>query len=125
MKPPDEKRDMLLKESHSLGHIGSQPIVKDLHSQGIHWANIYEEAKNVVSSYHKCRKHNIIKYTSILIIAQYVTGGKKDSVKMKVDTMKHLTDKMSFPVSIVSSKRQLVAVLDDRADRHNSQTWLP
>lgn len=61
MTPPDEERDALLKESHSLGHFGSQAIVRDLHSQGLHWTNIYSEAKDIVSSCIECQKHNISK----------------------------------------------------------------
>jgi hypothetical protein len=61
MTPPEEERDALLRESHSLGHFGSQAIVRDLHSQGLHWTNIYAEAKDIVSSCIECQKHNISK----------------------------------------------------------------
>lgn len=59
MTPPENERDALLKESHALGHFGSQAIVRDLHSQGLHWINMYEEAKNTVSSCVDCQKHNV------------------------------------------------------------------
>jgi hypothetical protein len=61
MTPPEEERDALLKEAHAFGHFGSQAIVRDLHSQGLHWANIYAEAKDIVSSCVECQKHNISK----------------------------------------------------------------
>ncbi|KAG2191771.1 hypothetical protein INT47_012821 [Mucor saturninus] len=61
MSPPEEKRNGLLKEAHSFGHFGSQAIVNDLHSQGLHWTNIYEEAKEIIRSCPECQKHNISK----------------------------------------------------------------
>ncbi|KAG1437037.1 hypothetical protein G6F56_013297 [Rhizopus delemar] len=48
MTPPDEERDTLLKEAHDFGHFGSESIVKEIHSNGMHWTNLYKDAINVV-----------------------------------------------------------------------------
>ena len=61
MTPPDEDRDEILQEIHMFGHYGAQAIVRELHSQGLHWANVYEDAKRLVSSCPECQKHNIAK----------------------------------------------------------------
>jgi transposase InsO family protein len=61
MTPPDSERNGLLHEAHSFGHFGSHAIVNELHSQGLHWSNIYEEAKNIVKSCKECQRHNINK----------------------------------------------------------------
>jgi hypothetical protein len=61
MTPPDSERNGLLYEAHSFGHFGSHAIVNELHSQGLHWSNIYEEAKNIVKSCKECQRHNISK----------------------------------------------------------------
>jgi transposase InsO family protein len=36
-------------------------IVREIHSRGMHWTNIYEEVKNMVSSCTECQRHNISK----------------------------------------------------------------
>ncbi|KAG1128568.1 hypothetical protein G6F37_013674 [Rhizopus arrhizus] len=61
MTPPEEERDAILRETHSFGHYGYQAIVRDIHSRGMHWTNIYDEAKSIVSSCTECQKHNISK----------------------------------------------------------------
>ena len=61
MTPPEEERDAILRDTHTFGHYGYQAIVRDIHSRGMHWANIYDEAKNIVSSCIECQKHNISK----------------------------------------------------------------
>ncbi|KAK4509772.1 uncharacterized protein ATC70_007074 [Mucor velutinosus] len=61
MTPPEEERDEILQEIHMFGHYGAQAIVRELHSQGLHWANVYEDAKRLVSSCPECQKHNIAK----------------------------------------------------------------
>ncbi|KAG1225375.1 hypothetical protein G6F68_010170 [Rhizopus microsporus] len=61
MTPPEEERDAILRDTHTFGHYGYQAIVRDIHSRGMHWANMYDEAKNIVSSCIECQKHNISK----------------------------------------------------------------
>ena len=61
MTPPEEERDKLLRETHEFGHFGYQAIVRDIHSRGMHWTNMYDEAKNVVQSCVECQKHSIMK----------------------------------------------------------------
>lgn len=61
MTPPDSERNGLLHASHAYGHFGSHAMVNELHSQGLHWSNIYEEAKNIVKSCKECQRHNISK----------------------------------------------------------------
>jgi ribonuclease HI len=61
MTPPDEDRDGILQEIHQFGHFGAQAIVREVHSQGLHWTNVYDEAKKLVSSCPECQKHNISK----------------------------------------------------------------
>lgn len=61
LTPPDEDRDGLLHEIHQFGHFGAQAIVRELHSQGLHWTNVYEDARRLVSSCTECQKHNISK----------------------------------------------------------------
>jgi hypothetical protein len=45
MTPPEEERNAILREAHSFGHYGYQAIGRDIHSRGMHWTNIYDEAK--------------------------------------------------------------------------------
>lgn len=59
--PPEEERDSIMRETHAFGHFGYQAIVRDIHSRGMHWINIYDDAKNTVSSCPECQKHNITK----------------------------------------------------------------
>ena len=59
--PPEEERDAILKEAHDFGHFGSESIVKEIHSNGIHWTNLYKDATNVVKSCQECQRHNISK----------------------------------------------------------------
>ena len=61
LTPPDEDRDSILQDIHLFGHFGAQAIVRELHSQGLHWTNVYEDAKRLVSSCIECQKHNISK----------------------------------------------------------------
>ncbi|CEP14566.1 hypothetical protein, partial, partial [Parasitella parasitica] len=61
MTPPDADRDGILQEIHQFGHFGAQAIVREVHSQGLHWANVYDEAKKLVSSCPECQKHKISK----------------------------------------------------------------
>ncbi|CEP09326.1 hypothetical protein, partial, partial [Parasitella parasitica] len=49
MTTRDEDRDKLLQEIHMFGHYGAQALVREVHSQGLHWANVYEDAKRLVS----------------------------------------------------------------------------
>jgi IS30 family transposase len=59
MAPPIEERKSLLKEVHALGHFGSYSIVKHLHSQGIHWTKLFDEAREVCKSCIQCARHNV------------------------------------------------------------------
>lgn len=59
MTPPEEERDAILQEVHTAGHYGYQAIVRDVHSRGMHWTSIYDEAKIIVMSCEQCQKHNI------------------------------------------------------------------
>ena len=61
LTPPESERDAILRETHEFGHFGYQAIVRDIHSQGMHWTNIYEDAKTLVSSCKECQRHNISK----------------------------------------------------------------
>lgn len=61
LTPPDEDRDGILQEIHQFGHFGAQAIVRELHSQGLHWTNVYEDARRLVSGCIECQKHNISK----------------------------------------------------------------
>ncbi|KAG1467964.1 hypothetical protein G6F56_004110 [Rhizopus delemar] len=61
MTPPEEERDKILKEAHEFGHFGSESIVKEVHSNGLHWNSIYREAIDIVKSCPECQKHNISK----------------------------------------------------------------
>lgn len=61
LTPPEEKRAGLLKDAHNFGHFGSTSIVEQLHSQGIHWNNIYKGAAETVKSCIECQRHNISK----------------------------------------------------------------
>ncbi|CDH61470.1 hypothetical protein RO3G_12673 [Lichtheimia corymbifera JMRC:FSU:9682] len=62
MTPPEEERDELLRLSHLKGHYAADAIVSDLHSEGIHWANIKRDAQNIVSQCLPCQKGNIGKH---------------------------------------------------------------
>lgn len=61
MTPPEEERDSILRETHAFGHFGYQAIVRDIHSRGMHWSKIYDEARLIVNSCPECQKHNIVK----------------------------------------------------------------
>lgn len=61
MTPPDEERDALLREVHTFGHFGVQAIVKEIHSKGLHWTNLYDEANELVKSCVECQRHNVSK----------------------------------------------------------------
>jgi len=61
MTPPEEERDTILRETHAFGHFGYQAIVREIHSRGMHWTNIYDEAKTIVKSCIECQKHSIMK----------------------------------------------------------------
>ena len=45
MTPPEDQRDELLLHSHLKGNYAADAIVSDLHSEGIHWANIKRDAQ--------------------------------------------------------------------------------
>jgi IS30 family transposase len=59
--PPEEERKKLLNEYHSFGHHGSYSIVKKLHSEGIHWSGLYDEAKEMCKACIQCARHNIVR----------------------------------------------------------------
>jgi hypothetical protein len=61
MTPPESDRDSILKEAHEFGHFGSEAIVKEIHSNGLHWNNLYKNALEVVKSCPECQRHNISK----------------------------------------------------------------
>jgi hypothetical protein len=61
MIPPVEERDIILQDTHKFGHFGSQAIVKEIHSKGLHWENIYKEATDIVKSCIECQRHNVAK----------------------------------------------------------------
>ncbi|EIE90565.1 hypothetical protein RO3G_15276 [Rhizopus delemar RA 99-880] len=61
MTPPPEKRARLLEDAHTFGHFGSTSIVEQLHSQGLHWNNIYKDATETIKSCIECQRHNISK----------------------------------------------------------------
>ena len=72
--PPAEERDRILKEAHTFGHFGAESIVKEVHSQGCHWINIYDEALEIVKSCKQCQRHNIVKkgYHPLTSITAYL-----------------------------------------------------
>lgn len=61
IKPPKEDRNRILNEVHNFGHFGSQAIVQEIHSQGLHWTKLYDEAQEMVNSCIECQRHNVAK----------------------------------------------------------------
>lgn len=61
MTPPEEERSGILEKVHTFGHFGEQAIVKEIHSKGMHWPNIYDDANRLVQSCIECQRHNIAK----------------------------------------------------------------
>lgn len=57
--PPEEERDALLREAHAFGHDGSTSLVQRIHEQGIHWDNLYDDAKNVCKACIQCARHYV------------------------------------------------------------------
>ncbi|KAG1328484.1 hypothetical protein G6F62_008123 [Rhizopus arrhizus] len=58
---PEERQELLLK-THLEGHRGSQAMVTTLHSEGIHWTNLKQDALDCVNSCPDCQKFNIAKH---------------------------------------------------------------
>ena len=61
MTPPEEERVSILKDAHEFGHFGSEALVKEIHSNGLHWKNLYKETAEIVKACPECQKHNISK----------------------------------------------------------------
>jgi len=61
MTPPEDERVSILKDAHEFGHFGSEALVKEIHSNGLHWKNLYKEAAEIVKACPECQKHNISK----------------------------------------------------------------
>jgi hypothetical protein len=58
---PEERQELLLK-THPEGYRGSQAIVTTLHSEGIHWTNLKQDALDCVNSCPDSQKFNIAKH---------------------------------------------------------------
>ncbi|KAG1488265.1 hypothetical protein G6F47_013816 [Rhizopus delemar] len=48
MTPAPEDRQKLLMDTHLEGHRGAQAIVTALHSDGIHWTKLKEDALEII-----------------------------------------------------------------------------
>ena len=59
--PPEEERPELLRQHHLFGHFGASAIVNALHSEGIHWPNIHEQAVETAKKCKECQMFNIAK----------------------------------------------------------------
>ncbi|KAG1304774.1 hypothetical protein G6F62_015675 [Rhizopus arrhizus] len=53
MTPAPEDRQKLLMDTHLEGHRGAQAIVTALHSDGIHWTKLKEDALETIREYVK------------------------------------------------------------------------
>ena len=62
MTPAPEDRQKLLMDTHLEGHRGAQAIVTALHSDGIHWTKLKEDALEIIRSCPDCQKFNIAKH---------------------------------------------------------------
>lgn len=62
IEPAAEDRLQLIHESHLLGHFGAEAIVKDLHKQGFHWANMKKDAIRVTKSCPPCQRFTIVRH---------------------------------------------------------------
>ncbi|KAG1607076.1 hypothetical protein G6F46_012560 [Rhizopus delemar] len=62
MTPAPEDRQKLLMGTHLEGHRGAQAIVTALHSEGIHWTKLKEDALEIIRSCPDCQKFNIAKH---------------------------------------------------------------
>ncbi|EIE92710.1 hypothetical protein RO3G_17422 [Rhizopus delemar RA 99-880] len=62
MTPAPEDRRKLLMDTHLEGHRGAQAIVTALHSDGIHWTKLKEDALEIIRSCPDCQKFNIAKH---------------------------------------------------------------
>ncbi|EIE79421.1 hypothetical protein RO3G_04126 [Rhizopus delemar RA 99-880] len=62
MTPVPEDRQKLLMDTHLEGHRGAQAIVTALHSDGIHWTKLKEDALEIIRSCPDCQKFNIAKH---------------------------------------------------------------
>lgn len=60
--PPESERQNLLEKAHLNSHFGADAIVNALHSDGIHWANLNQEALDLVSKCVSCQRFNIGKH---------------------------------------------------------------
>ncbi|KAG1159609.1 hypothetical protein G6F36_014066 [Rhizopus arrhizus] len=58
---PEERQELLLK-THLEGHRGSQAMVTTLHSEGIHWTNLKQDALDCINSCPDCQKFNVAKH---------------------------------------------------------------
>ena len=59
--PEEEERKELLEKAHLFGHFGANAIVQALHSNGLYWPNMKQEAIDLVMSCKECQKFNIAK----------------------------------------------------------------
>jgi transposase InsO family protein len=60
--PAPEERQKLLLDTHLEGHRGAQAIVTALHSDGIHWTKLKEDALEIVRQCPDCQKFNVAKH---------------------------------------------------------------
>lgn len=77
MEPPTEsEKKEILQNAHLFGHFGADAIVKAVHSNGLHWPNIKEQAVELVKSCKECQKYNIAQkgYNPLRPIRSYIPG---------------------------------------------------
>lgn len=59
--PPEGERQKLLRQHHLFGHFGASAIVNALHSEGIHWPNMHQDAVETAKKCKECQMFNIAK----------------------------------------------------------------
>lgn len=76
MQPPEEERHTILENAHLFGHFGADAIVKAVHSNGLHWPSIKEQALRIVNACKECQKYNIAQngYNPLQPIRAYIPG---------------------------------------------------
>ncbi|KAG1391448.1 hypothetical protein G6F60_012563 [Rhizopus arrhizus] len=102
MTPPEEERDAILRETHSFGHYGYQAIVRDIHSRGMHWTNIYDEAKSIIVDTLLRIIHKVMEVLKLVVnLSDDYTNKEKYPFPKDVITIKELEERVNYMENVI------------------------